>query len=246
MWNHPGPGIEPVSLQWQADNYLLYHQGRPRVIFSNMLSIVALLSSGRAMLPFCPRALRGRCSSLPQTCNSVLHLCYCTYAPFVVLTPISLLMHLLLCPVRRLNSTRPLRPVAILHFLRKTFSTYQAGFPCCDPQWWWFELITRDSITLSCSVSLIYELEGSTLWWQTRLCAFFFCFIHSWCSGKNSASRAWECVEYLTFKNLLAGKNWVSYSDISEPGFFFWKTWTVILISRPVGLLLRWLKESGT
>lgn len=174
MWNHPGPGIEPVSLQWQADNYLLYHQGRPRVILFNTLSIVALLSSGRAMLPFCPRALRGRCSSLPQTCSSVLHFRYFPLCgSLVVPTPISLLMHLLLCPVWRLNPTRPLRPVAILRFLHKTFSTYQAGFPCCDPQWQWFELITRDSITLFWSVSLIYELEGSTLWWQTRLCAFF-------------------------------------------------------------------------
>ena len=25
MWNLPGPGIEPVSLYWQADSYPLYH-----------------------------------------------------------------------------------------------------------------------------------------------------------------------------------------------------------------------------
>ena len=33
-WNLPGPGIEPVSLHWQADSYPLRHQGSP------MLSIL--------------------------------------------------------------------------------------------------------------------------------------------------------------------------------------------------------------
>ena len=129
------PGDRTCVPHWQADNYLLYHQRRPRVIFFNTLPVVALLSSGRTVLPFCPLALRGHCSSLPQTCNSVLRLRYFPLCAFLVLTPIYLLMHPLLCPARHLNPIRPLRPVVILHFLHKTFSSYQAGFLSCDPQW---------------------------------------------------------------------------------------------------------------
>ena len=31
MWSLPGPGIEPMSPAFQADVYLLYHQGRPQL-----------------------------------------------------------------------------------------------------------------------------------------------------------------------------------------------------------------------
>ena len=31
MWSLPGPGIEPMSPAFQADAYLLYHQGRPQL-----------------------------------------------------------------------------------------------------------------------------------------------------------------------------------------------------------------------
>ena len=33
MWNHPSLGIEPVSLYWQADNYLLYAKKVPESSF---------------------------------------------------------------------------------------------------------------------------------------------------------------------------------------------------------------------
>ena len=29
MWDLPGPGTEPVSPDWQADPYQVYHQGSP-------------------------------------------------------------------------------------------------------------------------------------------------------------------------------------------------------------------------
>ena len=32
-WDHPGPGMEPVSPALQVDSYLLCHQGSPVVIF---------------------------------------------------------------------------------------------------------------------------------------------------------------------------------------------------------------------
>jgi len=33
MWNHPGPGIEPVSPALQADSYSQHHEGSPSFIF---------------------------------------------------------------------------------------------------------------------------------------------------------------------------------------------------------------------
>ena len=40
MWNLPRPGIEPVSLHWQANSYLLHHQGSPSSLFSLAISSV--------------------------------------------------------------------------------------------------------------------------------------------------------------------------------------------------------------
>lgn len=146
-----------------------------RVIFLNMLSIMALLSSGPAVTPFCSLASGRPCNSIPHACNPVFGL---GCSPLLCLPRPSRLCvfthETTLCPVHHLNPTRPLRPESILRFLHKTLSTHQTRSPSCDPWWQWFLLITRDSVTFSWSVSLIYELEGSTVRWKTRLYTFFF------------------------------------------------------------------------
>ena len=40
MWNLPRPGIEPVSLHWQANSYPLQQQGSPCSLFSLEISSV--------------------------------------------------------------------------------------------------------------------------------------------------------------------------------------------------------------
>ena len=35
MWDLPRPGLEPVSLHWQADSQPLHHQGSPTCLFLN-------------------------------------------------------------------------------------------------------------------------------------------------------------------------------------------------------------------